>query len=556
MKDKFLVLLFLSVFAGLCLSSMAVKSPTTDEIGHHIPCGYIFLDKGDIKMGLDTPPLPRYIAALPLKLFMDIKVPDDPAVWRTRDRTEFSRALFYEYGKDPDRMIFLARVPFVLTGVFLGLLVFRWTSSLYGRKAALAALFMYSLSPNMIAHSRLATSDIFAAFTVFLSAFSFWRFLRDDDGGVWKTVFAGVCLGLAQLSKYTALLLYPAFVLSALFLSPGGKSRPGKSLAVRVTAVFLISAAVIWAGYGFSADPVLEDALRVPEKLSMVRDVTGKVFAEKGEEAFRLAEKALTGMPCPLGEHILGVLGVIKHNREGHRVYFWGEWAGKGNPLYFLGAFAVKTPLPIILLLILGVVITIIRKARREDLYVMFVPSFFFAAASFAKLQLGLRYILMVYPFVFMLAGAGFRRLTANKRSGRFVALALLAWLAFGTLSVWPDYLAYFNEAAGGPEEGWKYLRDSNIDWGQDLPALADYLEKRHIDGEIGLLYFGVADPGHYGIRHYEPSDAEKASPGNKVYAVSVNYLESVEWTENTRPDVSIGHSINVYDLREKNKRR
>ena len=122
-------------------------------------------------------------------------------------------------------------------------------------------------------------------------------------------------------------------------------------------------------------------------------------------------------------------------------------------------------------------------------------------------------------------------------------------WLVLGTFTIWPNFLCYFNEIAGGPDNGWRYLRDSNIDWGQDLPALSQYLKENGID-EIRLEYFGEDSPKEYGINNIPFKEIEYVEPEDKVYAVSVQHLDSVKWTENYTPIAKAGYSIFVYDLR------
>jgi hypothetical protein len=137
-----------------------------------------------------------------------------------------------------------------------------------------------------------------------------------------------------------------------------------------------------------------------------------------------------------------------------------------------------------------------------------------------------------------------------NKVWHRLAAGMLVIWLIVINLSAWPHYLSYFNEIVGGSDKGWKYLRDSNIDWGQDLPALANYLREHKID-KIVLEYSGQADPLEYHISYsaFQPDDYKR--PGNKFYVVSVQYLENVKWAKNYEPTATAGRSIFIYDLRK-----
>jgi hypothetical protein len=128
----------------------------------------------------------------------------------------------------------------------------------------------------------------------------------------------------------------------------------------------------------------------------------------------------------------------------------------------------------------------------------------------------------------------------------------ILGYQAFTGLKAWPDYLSYFNELAGGPDNGYKYLRDSNIDWGEDLPALRDYLSEKEI-GTVRLDYFGSASPDFYGIKYEKPAPSEAQKPEKAVYAISVHNLEDMEWTRTAKPAAKLRGSIYVYDLRPGN---
>jgi hypothetical protein len=116
---------------------------------------------------------------------------------------------------------------------------------------------------------------------------------------------------------------------------------------------------------------------------------------------------------------------------------------------------------------------------------------------------------------------------------------------------IWPDYISYFNEIVGGPKNGWRYLRDSNIDWGEDLPALSEYMKRNGID-KIKLLYFGSADPKFYNIDYEDITEPERLKPANNVYAISLHYIDAVEWAKDRSPDAMAGYSIYIYDFRDK----
>jgi len=173
-----------------------------------------------------------------------------------------------------------------------------------------------------------------------------------------------------------------------------------------------------------------------------------------------------------------------------------------------------------------------------------------------ADFNLGLRHIFPVYPFMYV--GAAWVIGASLRRSGRpaRVAAGMPAVLLAGeTLSAWPNYLAYFNVAAGGSRGGLKLLGDSNLDWGQDLPALAQW-QKQHPHRPVALAYFGMADPAFYGIR-YDPLPPWPPPPGfaaTHILAVSATHLQGIfderyaEYRQLPPPAEVLGGTIYLYD--------
>jgi len=548
MKIKVFAIALLLIFFILTLFTALKTSGTCDEIAHHIPAGYVLLTKGDFKMATDSPPLARYIIALPLKLFMKINMPNNKSDWRRDDRGSYGRDFFYKYNSESRKMLFLSRIPVMLIGVLCGLILFIWSSALYGRKAGLLSLFLYALSPNILAHSALATADMVVTFFIFLSAYSFWLFLKDPSFK--KIVFAGASIGLAQLSKYNAVLLYPAFLL-VLFFEMSSIDKPKRfDIFLKFFIIIFISLIVLWAGYGFDLQPVLKDAMRAGEKIETACAVASRLSPYAGSIN---VEKLLLNTPAPLGSHILGMLGVFRHVHDSQRTFFMGSWSDRGNPLYFLTAFLIKNPIPFIIFLISGTLISLKNKLGGAERIILITISLFFITSSMGNLQIGLRHILPLFPFCFMIAGRSVVVFNKN-RFFNLAILSLMMWYVISAALTWPNYLGYFNESIGGPKNGYKYLRDSNLDWGQDLPALADYMKKNHVK-EVALEYFGQADPADYGVvyRKLEPKELER--PGSDIYAISAQYLEHVKWAGDYDPTETAGYSIHIYDLTGKGKK-
>jgi hypothetical protein len=174
---------------------------------------------------------------------------------------------------------------------------------------------------------------------------------------------------------------------------------------------------------------------------------------------------------------------------------------------YFLVTFLIKTPVPLLLFIILTLLIQGLRL--KDPLRVAFLLApvlVYFIIISAIGWNIGHRHLLPIYPFLCVFAGA-LMPWAIQKRGilGSGIA-ALVGWYLFSSVSVSPHYLAYFNELVGGPDNGYKYLVDSNLDWGQDLKGLKKYMDKHGID-RVWLSYFGMASPAYHGISYdYLPS--------------------------------------------------
>ncbi|MBP7216164.1 MAG: glycosyltransferase family 39 protein [Candidatus Omnitrophica bacterium] len=549
-KQYLFVFVLLLVFGIMGISSMLQLSGTCDEIGHHIPVAYILLSKGDLKMDTSQPPLARYLMGLPLRLLLRLNVPDDKSLWRVEDRAAYGKDFFYKYNSQPKRMLLLSRLAIFVVGIVCGLVLFLWIKKRYGWTQALLGLSLFVFSPNILAHAGLATTDMVATCTMLLAIISFSALLENPSR---KTILiAGLFLGLAQLAKYTSLLLYPLFILLSFIELIYFDKKRSREVVNMLGGMFLISFVVLWAGYGFEFRPILEDAMRSQEKVAWLKQAADKLPQGIGFFFEKTMHTVLFRVPIPLGSHLLGILGVWKHGQEGHGTFFMGRWSAHGNPFYFLLAMFIKTPVPTLILLVMGTWAAFRQGLKRFDRIVFISIVFLFIAASSSKLQLGLRYILPLYPLFFIVASRS-AELMKNRAIQIFIC-ALVVWLAISSARIWPNYLSYFNESIGGPKNGHLYLRDSNIDWGQDLPLLAAYLKRNHIE-EVKMYYFGTADPAQYGIRYTKCTREEFDFPNpvfeNKVYVISTHWYGKVPWTTLFNYKDRVGYTFFVYDFRQ-----
>jgi 4-amino-4-deoxy-L-arabinose transferase-like glycosyltransferase len=541
-----------AVFAALAFTSLRRDSATFDEPAH-LSAAWSHLALGDYRMSPDHPPLVHDVAALPL-MFMDVHMPAADPAWELRRTHEFGRRLLFRWN-DGQRLLVAARSAIVVLGIVLLAAVYASALSRWGAAAALLALVLCAFSPDVLAHARLMTTDLGAALTIFLALLACERLAERPGRG--RLLLAGLAVGAAFAAKFSALLLVPVLLLLGGWLVVR-RRVPLARAALALGALALCTVLVIWTAYGFQAritrDPAVNasfDWKRMEPPQALVR------AAVQGA-------RAATLLPDP---YLYGFLRFWRHS-EARAAFLMGERSDHGFWYFFPVSFALKTPLPLLALLALGLAVRASPALPRAGPFV-WVPVVVYALLTLTRgINIGHRHLLPLYPFLFVLAaraGAWARQRWRDGARWPAAAVVLLAaWYVSGTLRVHPHYLAYFNEAAGGPRNGYRLLVDASLDWGQDLIRLREWAE-RHGSPPMKLSYFGTADPEYYRVPAqplpgYMPPVPRKVvreiRPGD-VVAVSATNLQGVyiekealplmERLRTLTPIASIGWSILVY---------
>jgi hypothetical protein len=494
----------LAIFVLQAWTAACWDSVTIDEFVH-LPIGFYALITHDLSLDPINPPHTRMIAALPLLASPPAfnPKPDTPA-WGLGYELMQRNAEHYQE-------IFLpARAMIIVLAVLLGLLVSTWAAALYGPVAAVCAAFVYAFSPAMLAHGHLVTLDLSGALGFTATAWAVWRML--ERPAVRSALFAGLMLGVASLLKLSGFVLLAVVLVVIAIRALTERDVSFGRWAALVTVVVLTALFVINVGYGFSGTlaPLQQAALAPAGFLARLRD-------------------ALPWMRLPLPlSYVNGIDMVMNVGKEHEPSYFLaGELSSEGWWYYHLAAFALKTSLPVLILGVVAAVLALRGRGLGRREYALWTPILliFASNALLNSLQIGVRHVLPVYPLLFVLIGGIAANLLAGWRGGvpqraLCAALAvLLVWYAGGTLAVAPRYLQFFNEIAGGAEGGHRWLIDSNLDWGQDLIRLREYMTRQQID-TVSLAYFGRVHPGVYGIPF---TPLERDSKG--IAVVSATFL-------------------------------
>ncbi len=586
-----LLLLLLCLIPLQAITSMRLKSASVEE-GVHLYAGAFHLLTGRLNAPPGYPWLIRAYAAIPLWI-SGVKLPEKPPPPDDMYPFELGSRFLYQFN-DADSILFKGRLMIVGLSILLGLYVFRFAKDISGWTSGYIALLFYVFCPNILAHSRLVTLDLALTAFVFIAIYHYHRALRHRR--LTDLIGASFFTFLAINAKYTGLLLFPIFILSSLLfryafgkpkecISPSG-SRPASFritparlfLLVCGTAVALTNAIYLFNG-SFSSIREYHNSLR-----NRPQAVESTIFRQLADTPI------LSSFPaCLPAAYLRGLDLTLHQDREGlHPNWYLGKLYPKGGnlPGYYLAAFALKTPLPLLIVLILpGLLacpllsrlkirpqhnklkperisanpvarfIPLDSLARYQVIFLLIPCAVFFLFFSLiCQSQLGLRLILPIYPFLYVTAGFLIPRMFPNRKPAAPVFAALTGWFILSSLLIHPDYLSYFNELAGGPEKGIHYFADSNIDWGEDIKGLKAYMDLKGIP-EINLMYYGPN--GSPETRYYGITQAPPERIARSPWAISATWLyyadidairEAVPFSLKTRqPDAIIGHSIYFY---------
>jgi hypothetical protein len=558
--------LFLLVFLGELTFSIRQQSLSWDE-GDHIFAGYMSWKKADFGINPEHPPLVKALAAIPL-LPMHLKVPDRKGLASFKDEAYFDgRDFIFGNGgeAEADRIIFRARMAAATLSLLLGLLVFLAAREMFGDGAALFALALVVFEPNMIAHGAYVTTDMGISCFIFASIYAFYRYVKAPSVG--RLIVLGLVSGLALASKHSGVLLLPfglALIITEI-LWPSPETRTNKrKVALRLTGAFLaastIAIVVLWAFYGFRY------AAR-PGGMPLSPSLAEYARGLKGVEPH--AYLALARLHILPESYLYGLVDV-RLISDSFSTYIFGKVYARGVWFYFPAAFIIKSTAAFMGLLLLTGFAIVTRKlrARREIFFLTIPPVLYLLIATGTGLDIGARHILPMYPFLSVLIGGAALALAHGDRRWAYVVGLLLAWHAVSSARAYPNYLAYSNEFWGGPANTYKYLTDSNTDWGQQLKAVKKYLDNRgvkdcwfayFVEPSIHFSAYGIpckplptADSGwaHYQI------DTPQTITGPVL--ISAGTLTGYEWGSNVlnpyrefqklKPVAFIQDGVFVYD--------
>jgi hypothetical protein len=469
------ILCLLFILNGLFIISQ--NSGTCDELGAHIPSGYLYWKTGEFSGGIDNPPLGQLLITSLTKLF------------------GIDYALFSEQN------LFLFRLPVLIIGLLLGIFLYKFALLLYDKKAAILALLFYCFSPNILAHTSLATLDVQMAFFAFATIYYLFLYIKEQQ----ITAYIAFCvfLALALVTKIQAVLLIP--VAGIILIAYSKKLK--RTLYLKSAVMYLI--------------------LLIGIPLAIIN-------------LFYLNVPFIKGNGILPAEFISALKGKLLHGQAGHFSYMLGNYSLTGWWYYFPIVIFFKTPLSILLLFARGIA----RKPSKNTILFLILPIVVFLGASMrSNINIGIRHILIIYPFIFLLAAAGavllFSKTGSHKiKAFRFIFPVLILFYLYQAVTITPHQLSFFNILGGGSKNGHKILVDSNYDWGQNDYFLFRYIQNKGIKYKINPPAF-------------EPVNGHILVNTNALYGVLSGGAEAYAWLKQYEPVNQIAYTWFEYQIPE-----
>ena len=558
----------LLLMAANLLASISRKSITNDEIVH-IPSGYYHLVAGKFQLNNEHPPLVKMWAALPLLFIQpNESLPAPGAVIGnySQETWKYLEEFWPNNRTHFESISFWTRAMMIPITLGLGLLIFVFARNLFGARAAVLAVALYTLEPTVLAHGRIVHTDLPAAFAFLAFVVVLRHYLRARTPR--RALLLGLVSGLALVVKFSMIVLLPMLaglaIAGSVFARRLRESR--KRIAIHLAIAICAILFIVNAAYYFRRPPIEAADVKWVQTMSAPAFNSWMTFFQVGSKV----------VPTYF---LFGQYNLMLHNRDGHAASLLGQYGRNGWWYYFPVAFALKTSLPFLIVSVAALawmLWTLLRKKDWRFLWLMAPFATYAALSMSSRINIGVRHFLPAYPFLFIAGAALLDRLLRAKYAHHLmVALVLLTfgWMSVEMLRAYPDYIPYMNQLASGHPKWW-YLSDSNVEWGDDARALAEYL---HAHGETevrGAISGGWGTLQFYGIGYHEifPKPG-RVIPKTRYVAIGASFLngstiavpedeqgklvseeQRINYLAEYRtrlPEVTFGHSIYLYRMKD-----
>jgi hypothetical protein len=443
----------------------------------------------------------------------------------------------------------------------LSLVVFLTAREWFGTGAALIALALLVFDPDIMAHSALVTTDSGVTLFFLASIYALYRYVKRP--AMARLLVAGLAAGLLAATKHSGILFIPMVVPVLAYevarAEKGTRLRLALQLCGAFAAIVVIASAMLWAFYGFRY------AAR-PAGLSLNPGFAA--YTERLHPLDRGGLHAVARLHLLPESYLMG-LADVKHMAESYPTFIVGRVHAHGVWYYFPAVILIKTTLGLLALnaLALGAALSGKLRERREVVWLLTPGAVYLLIAMTSGIDIGARHILPLYAMAAIFAGAGAAALVSCSRRWLWIVIVLVAAHIVSSLFVYPNQIAYANEAWGGARNAHNLLSDANVDWGQQLYQVKEW-QDRHPGEECWFAYFArpEIDPATYGIRCHALPNVDTLWLGgweitppmlHGAVLISAGDLSGCEWVsgqlnpyrdfQKLKPDETIDDSVFVY---------
>ena len=544
----------------------------------HIPAGYSYLLTHDYRLNQEHPPLIKLLSGVGVwKLhphfpfespgWTQATTPEDPE----DGMVKIEEAFFATNAPQFEQIAWWGRLPVLVIPLLLLVAVWWFTRELLGPVPALIAPFLLVTEPNIAGNSIVVQNDIASALALLLFVMALKRFLT--NGTFRESLMLGAAFGIALVTKYSLVVLIPvcfAIVIAWAIARLVKKRSSFASVALSVSSVFIVGYVILIAFYSFQVDAV--DA-NESSKIAGWFYLTG--------HAAELCNRFLMWLPPILPRYfVYGIDMVVQDSRDGRPTFLLGRTSDTGWWYYFPVVFTLKTTIPFLITSIGGLVwaaFQVLRRKRYVFLYAMLPAVLYVALAMSSHLNIGVRHLLPMFPFV-AIAGAGFisSLISVAFKRRRLVGIAFTGLMLLPSSIIYfltfPNYLTYTNPLAGGPDRAWHKLSDSNLETGQEVKPLAKYLKSHGQNRVTGIMvggeflkYYGVQLEDFPGWESDDDDDSDDDSEEDRgpepiqteYVAIGTWYMTEADLSDEQKqiidvyrqqkPEAIVGNSIFVF---------
>jgi len=605
-KNYLWILIASSIFFLVISLWNAWKDSAIFDETAHIGAGYSYVEKQDMRLNPEHPPMIKDLAGIPLA-FLNLNFDTSQDFWAKdiNGQWDAGKDLLYFEGNNADQIIFFSRLPIVILSFLFGLFIFKWGKEMMGIYGGLLAFLLYTFDPNILGHNHYVTTDLAIAAFITLAFYYFLRFIKNPT---WKNTFLlGIFLGLLQLAKFSSVTAFPVMLI-ILILYPLVIQKTQKNINSfffrinklgqyfgKFIAGGLLSLILVFLVYGANTYNMPRE--KVVETINA--SFSSELNTQKDNQNEIYTHKVLTFLSQkeigkPLAYYGLGIAMVFKRVAGGNSVYYLGQVSNQAFASYFPVVFILKETFYHLFLYLAAILISIwlflkfVRKSfhlKIKDVgkniatyfrvhvesitFSLFILLYAYISIT-GNLNLGIRHLFPILPLAYLLTTKNiltFIKKSLNKTKDFILELSLatiFVLIVVEALISMPFYLSYFNPLGGGPYEGYRFVTDSNADWGQDLKRLNDFLAKNPSIKNIRVDYFGGGNTEYYlGEKCISWWDSKRPIETG-WYAISANYIQSslydnaknqgdnYDWLKKIKPYAKAGTSIFIYNISPK----